>query len=226
VEAAAPTIEVAGLVRRHGERTALDGVTLRVPAGATLAVLGANGAGKSTLLRVLATLLRPHAGTVKVLGEALPDRAWAVRGRVGFLAHEPMVYRGLSARENLRYHARLHGVDTGRVDDLLATAGLAARAEDPVRTLSRGMVQRLATCRTVLHDPPVLLLDEPRANLDPGGAAALGPLLAGRTRVVTSHDPAGALAEAELALGLRGGRAAFLAPAPDVGRAELAALYA
>jgi heme exporter protein A len=226
VAAGAPAIELAGLVRRRGERTALDRVSLALPAGAALAVLGANGAGKSTLLRVLATLLRPHAGTVRVLGEALPGRAWAVRGRIGLVAHEPLLYRGLSARENLRYHARLHRVALGRVDELLGAAGLGARAGDPVRTLSRGLVQRAAVCRAVLHDPPVLLLDEPWANLDPGGAAALAPLLAGRTRVVTSHDPTNALAEADLVLGLRDGRGAFVAAPAQVGRTDFEALYA
>ena len=108
--AAAPAIELAGLTRRYGERVALQDVTLSLPAGATLVVFGPNGAGKSTLLRVLATLLRPHAGTVRVLGRALPDEGWAVRGRIGLLGHAPLLYRDLSGRENLAFHARLHGV--------------------------------------------------------------------------------------------------------------------
>jgi heme exporter protein A len=188
-------------------------------------VLGANGAGKSTLLRVLSTLLRPHAGSLRVLGEPLPARAWAVRGRVGLLAHEPLLYRDLSGRENLRFPARLHGVEPRRVEGLLDRVGLGARADDPVRTLSRGMVQRLAVCRAVLHEPELLLLDEPRAHLDPAGAAAVEPLLRAPTRVLTSHDPAAALAEAQLALGLRAGRAAFLAPADAVSAGDLEALY-
>jgi len=108
--AAAPAIELAGLTRRYGERVALQDITLTLPAGATLVVFGPNGAGKSTLLRVLATLLRPHAGTVRVLGRALPDEGWAVRGRIGLLGHAPLLYRDLSGRENLAFHARLHGV--------------------------------------------------------------------------------------------------------------------
>ncbi|HEY2637396.1 MAG TPA: ABC transporter ATP-binding protein, partial [Solirubrobacteraceae bacterium] len=216
MEGHAAAIEADGLSRRHGERLALSGVSFRVPAGATLVVLGPNGAGKSTLLRVLATLLRPHAGTVRVLGSELPDDGWRVRGKLGLLAHEPLLYRDLSGRENLLYHARLHDAPPARVDELLAAVGMDRRAEDPVRTLSRGMVQRLAVCRAVLHDPEVLLLDEPRANLDPRAGAAIEPLLAGRTQVVTSHDPVGGLAGADLALGLRGGRAAFAAPAGEV----------
>jgi heme exporter protein A len=226
--AAAPAIELAGLTRRYGERVALRDVTLSLPEGATLVVFGPNGAGKSTLLRVLSTLLRPHAGVVRVLGRALPDEGWAVRGRVGLLSHAPLLYRDLTARENLAFHARLHGVALDRVEALLAQVGLAARAADKVHTYSRGMVQRLAVCRAVLHDPEVLLLDEPRANLDPAARELVEPLIgaaSGRTRVVTSHDPAGGLAEADLALGLRAGRAALVAPAQDVDAAQIGALY-
>src|SRR5256714_7455595 len=116
-------VEIAGLERRYGDRNALEGVTVTVPAGATLAVFGANGAGKTTLLRVLAGLLRPHAGTARVLGAELPRETHAVHGRVGFLGHEPLLYRELSGRENLRFHARLHGVDAERVEEVLAAVG-------------------------------------------------------------------------------------------------------
>ncbi len=222
-------IELDGLTRRYGERVALDGLTLALDPGRTLVVFGPNGAGKSTLLRVLATLLRPHAGTARVLGRELPREDWAVRGKVGLLSHDPLLYRDLSARENLDYHARLHGVPPARAEELLAAVGLALRADDPVHTFSRGMVQRLAVCRAVLHDPPVLLLDEPRANLDPQASALVEPLIgaaSGRTRVITSHDPAGGLAEADVALGLRGGRAELLGPASGISRDEIGRLYA
>jgi heme exporter protein A len=205
----AAAIELDGLVRRYGERTALDRVSVSVPAGATLVVFGPNGAGKSTLLRVLATLLRPQGGSARVLGRALPGEAWKVRGRVGLLGHDPLLHRDLTARENLRFHARLHGVAFARIDELLEQVGLALRGDEPVRELSRGMVQRVAACRAVLHEPEVLLLDEPTANLDPAAADALDPLVgraSGRTRVVTSHDPARGLAEADVVLGLRAGR--------------------
>jgi heme exporter protein A len=226
--AAAPAIELAGLTRRYGERVALQDVTLSLPAGATLVVFGPNGAGKSTLLRVLATLLRPHAGTVRVLGRALPDEGWAVRGRIGLLGHAPLLYRDLSGRENLAFHARLHGVALERAAALIAQVGLSARADDKVHTYSRGMVQRLAVCRAVLHDPEILLLDEPRANLDPAAAELVEPLIgasSGRTRIVTSHDPAGGLAEADVALGLRAGRADLVAPAGEIDAARIGALY-
>ena len=204
----ADAIALEGLERRYGDRPALHGVSVTVGEGQTLAVFGANGAGKTTLLRVLATLLRPHAGTVSVLGASLPGESWKVRGRVGFLGHEPLLYPDLTARENLIFHARLHGVAIARVGDQLAQVGLERRAGDPVRELSRGMVQRLAAARAVLHDPAVLLLDEPRAGLDPAAAAELEPLIgraSGRTRVLVTHDVERGLGEADVVLGLRAG---------------------
>jgi heme exporter protein A len=205
-------VSLDGLERRYGERTALSGVSVRLEEGRTLVVLGSNGAGKTTLLRVLAGLLRPHGGEVEVLGAELPRERWRLPGRVGYLGHEPLLYRELTGRENLRYHARLHDVRPGRVDELLAAVGMESRADEPVRELSRGMVQRLAVARAVLHDPPLLLLDEPRAGLDPAAAEALEPLIgrgSGRTRVLVTHDLEGGLAEADVALGLRGGRQVF-----------------
>jgi heme exporter protein A len=205
-------LALAGVGRRYGEREALAGVTLDLPVGQTLGVFGPNGAGKTTLLRVLATLLRPHAGTARVLGADLPDGAWKVRGNVGYVAHEPLLYRDLTVRDNLLFHARLHSAPRTRVDEVIEQVGLSRRANDPIRDLSKGMVQRAAVARAVLHDPPLLLLDEPRANLDPGAAQALEPLIgraSGRTRVVVSHDVEGTLAESDLALGLKDGRQAF-----------------
>ncbi|HEY3019779.1 MAG TPA: ABC transporter ATP-binding protein [Solirubrobacteraceae bacterium] len=218
-------IELERLTRAYGERVALAGVTLSLPAGRTLVVFGPNGAGKSTLLRVLATLLRPTEGVARVLGRELPGEAWAVRGRIGFLGHEPLLYRELTGRENLRFQARLFGVGDERIAELLERLQLERRADEPVRNLSRGTVQRMAVARAILHDPELLLLDEPRANLDPAASDLIGPLLSGRTRVITSHDPAGGLAEADLALGLRGGRTELLAPAADVSVADIGALY-
>jgi heme exporter protein A len=174
-------------------------------------------------------LLRPHQGEVRVLGEALPRRAFAVRGRLGFLGHEPLLYRDLSARENLGYHGRLHGVGVARVEEVLDAVGMRERADEPVRLLSRGMVQRVAVCRAVLHRPSVLLLDEPLANLDPAASGLVAPLIgraSGATRVLTSHDPRAALAEADLVLGLEGGRAAFLASPGGVDSEAVARLYA
>jgi heme exporter protein A len=204
-------IELERLERRYGERVALGGVSVRVEEGQTLAVLGGNGAGKTTLLRVLAGLLRPHGGSARVLGAALPDERWKLPAQVGYVGHEPLLYRELTARENLRYHADLHGVPHSRIDTVLHEAGIAGRAEDPVRDLSKGLVQRLAIARAVLHEPTLLLLDEPRANLDPTAAELVEPLIgrsSGRTRVLVSHDVEGALEESDVALGLKVGRPA------------------
>lgn len=224
-----PAIELRGLCRRFGERVALRDITLSVPPGATLAVLGRNGAGKSTLLRILATLLRPHAGEARLLGAALPADAWAVRGRLGLLTHEPLLYGELTGRENLRYHARLHAVGAQRVEQVLSAVGMGSRADEPVRNLSRGMVQRIAIARAVLHQPELLLLDEPRANLDPAASELVEPLIgrsSGRTRVLTSHDPSAAVSEADLVLALSDGSVRWLGSASAVDGAMLRELYA
>ena len=218
-------IELADVGRAYGERVALAGVTLTVDEGETLAVFGANGAGKTTLLRILATLLRPHRGVARVLGHELPREGWAVRGQVGFLGHEPLLYRDLTARENLRFHARLHDVAFARVEELLEAVGMRGRADDPVQTYSRGMVQRTAVCRAVLHSPALLLLDEPLAGLDPGAAALVAPLIGSGTRVLISHDVQHGLAEADVVLGLRGGKQVLLARAGEVDVAALRGLY-
>src|SRR4051794_39468366 len=223
-----PAIELEGLTRRYGDREALADISLSLEAGRTLVVFGPNGAGKTTLLRVLATLLRPHSGTARVLGRELPGEGWAVRGRVGFLGHAPLLYRDLTARENLRFHARLHGVGAERIEELLAQVGLERRADDPVHTYSRGMVQRAAVARAVLHDPELLLLDEPTANLDPAATEMVEHLVgpsSGRTRVVTSHDPVGGVRGADVALGLRAGRTELLAPAAGITTEQIGALY-
>ena len=204
-------IELDGLERRFGERVALADVSVRVEEGSTLVVFGANGAGKTTLLRVLAGLLRPHGGEARVLGARLPAEAWKLRGRVGLVGHEPLLYRELTPRENLRFQARLHGVPQSRVEEVLSAVGMADRGDDPVSELSRGMVQRVAAARATLHDPPLLLLDEPWAGLDPGAAELLDPVIgraSGKTRVVVTHDVAGGMAEADVTLGLKRGRPA------------------
>jgi heme exporter protein A len=204
-----PAIALAGLRRDYGERAALDGVGLRLAAGESLVVLGPNGAGKTTLLRILATLLRPSAGEVRVLGCSLPAEAWKLRGRIGYLGHEPLLYRDLSGRENLRFHARLHGVAgpeaEARIEAVLAATKMERRADERVAELSAGMRQRLAICRCVLHEPELLLLDEPDSNLDVEGRELARELIGpggGRTRVVVTHDPDRFLPEADQVLRL------------------------
>jgi heme exporter protein A len=204
-----PAVAVAGLRRDFGERVAVEGVSVELAAGQSLVVLGPNGAGKTTLLRVLATLLRPSAGKVRVLGCSLPREAWKLRGRVGYLGHEPLLYRDLTGRENLRFQARLHGIAGGnaeaRIADLLRHVGMERRAEDRVADLSAGMRQRLAICRCVLHEPELLLLDEPDSNLDAEGRELARRLIGpggGRTRIVVTHDPDRFLPEADRVLRL------------------------
>jgi heme exporter protein A len=202
-------VEVDGLTRRYGDRVALDRVSFRVPESTTLVVFGPNGAGKSTLLKVLATLLRPHEGDVQVLGCRLPSEAWKLRGQVGYLGHEPGLYRSLTARENLQFAARLHRVDESRVDELLDAVGLARRADDRIEEFSRGMRQRIAAARTVLHKPRLLLLDEPWSAVDPHAVSLLEPLIgraSGCTRIIVTHDVERGRLEADAVLAIRGGR--------------------
>jgi heme exporter protein A len=147
---------------------------------------------------------------------------------VGYVAHDPLLYRELTGRQNLRYHARLHGLGEGRVAELLDAVGMDRRADEPLLDLSRGMVQRLAAARALLHSPDLLLLDEPRANLDPAGAELLEPLIgrsSGSARVLVTHDVDAGLAEADQVLGLKAGRQVFAAPAAQVDRADARALY-
>jgi heme exporter protein A len=223
-------IRIEDLVRRFGERDALAGVSLVLGRGATLAVLGRNGAGKTTLLRVLATLLLPHRGTVRVLGHQLPREAHAVRKQIGMLGHETLLYRDLTARENLTFYARLYDIHDpeSRIAELLDATGMSRRAGEPVANLSRGMAQRIAVCRAVLHRPDLLLLDEPHAHLDPDAAALVEPLIgraSGATRVLVTHDVATALADSDRVLGLRDGRVVVDASSTEVTPASLDAVY-
>jgi heme ABC exporter ATP-binding subunit CcmA len=208
-EKAEPAIACAGLRRDYGDRPALDDVGFELAAGESLVVLGPNGAGKTTLLRVLATLLRPSGGEVGVLGSSLPSEAWKLRGRIGYLGHEPLLYRDLSGRENLRFAARLHGIERAaaalRIEELLRAVGMERRADERVAELSAGMRQRLSICRCVLHRPELLLLDEPDSNLDVEGRELARVLIgpgSGRTRVVVTHDPERHLPEADQVLRL------------------------
>jgi len=191
-------------------------------------VLGPNGAGKTTLLRLLSTLLRPSRGTLEVLGAALPDEAYKVRGRIGFVAHEPLLYRELSAVENLEYYCGLYGVEQARAVELLDAVGIGPARNAPLRELSRGSVQRVALARAVLHRPALLLLDEAFSHLDPAAVELVQPLIgrsAGVTRVLTSHDAMAAAAEADVVLGLRAAHPVLLAPAAELDAATIRELY-
>jgi heme exporter protein A len=188
-----PVVRAEGLERAFGGTPVLTGVELRVDAGEVVALLGPNGAGKTTLLRILALLLRPSAGRLTLFGAATPTPA--LRRRVGYVGHESFCYPDLTGAENLAFYARLFDVPQApaRVAELLAWAGLDAAARRPVRTYSRGMTQRLALARALVHRPDLLLLDEPFSGLDAGGVTALQARLAelaaaGHTVVLTTHD--------------------------------------
>jgi len=206
---AGAAIRLRGLNREYGDRPALRDVDLTVARGETMVLLGPNGSGKSTMLRILATLLRPTSGEVEVLGCALPDQSWKLRGRIGYLGHEPLLYRDLTGRENLELQARLHGIPrkeaAARIEHDLELLEMNRRADDRVTGFSAGMRQRIAICRAVIHRPELLLLDEPDSNLDPEGRelsrALIGPA-EGRTRVLVSHEPERARAEADLVITL------------------------
>jgi heme ABC exporter ATP-binding subunit CcmA len=188
-----PAVRCRGLVRRFGERLALAGVDLDVAAGETVLLTGPNGAGKTTLLRVLATVLRPAAGTVEVLGHRLPSGARAARALIGYAGHDPLVYGGLTARENLELYAALYGLPEGEAMPALERVGLVQRAGDLAGELSRGMLQRLSLARATLHRPPLLLLDEPTSALDEEARGVLDRVLEqpGVTTVIATHDPGG-----------------------------------
>jgi len=188
-------IEVKKLVKRFGLKAVLRGVDFRVERGEFVALLGPNGAGKTTFLRILSTLARPSLGEVKVAGYRLPHEAAQVRARLGVVSHMPLLYGDLTAEENLEFYARMYGIPNYqlRITEVLNLVGLASRRRDLVRTFSRGMAQRLAIGRAVLHDPEVMLFDEPYTGLDQDASSMLDEVLQsvaaqGRTVVMTSHD--------------------------------------
>ena len=200
------------MVRRFGHRRAVDGVTFSLAPGGCLALFGPNGAGKTTLLRLLGGLLRPTVGTVHVGGAPL-GRDAAARGLVGVLSHQSMLYAPLTARENLEFSARLYGMpDPGAAAErALERMRVLDRADAPVRALSRGLQQRVSVARATVHEPRLLLLDEPYTGLDEAGAAALTELLvalrgAGTALVLVTHNLQEGLALATQVAVMRGGR--------------------
>jgi len=188
-------IYVRKLVKRFGLKTVLRGLDFHVEEGEFVALLGPNGAGKTTFLRILASLSRPSLGELRVAGYALPAQAAAVRRRLGVVSHQPLLYGDLTAEENLKFYARMYSLPNPekRIREVLDMVGLVQRRRDLVRTFSRGMQQRLAIGRAVLHDPDVMLFDEPHTGLDQDACAMLDGVLRevaarGRTVVMTSHD--------------------------------------
>jgi len=219
-------IEAIAVTKAFGLRPVLRGVDLRVSEGEFLTLFGPNGAGKTTLLRILSTLSRPTTGQVRIGGYVLPQQAGAVRSILGVVSHQPLLYGDLSAEENLRFYARMYGlppdVQETRIPEVIEAVGLRRRTMDLVRTFSRGMQQRLAIARAILHDPQVLLLDEPYTGLDQDAAAILDTVLRevatqGRTVVMTTHDLARGLAMGDRVAILSNGKIAYDAPSGALG---------
>jgi heme exporter protein A len=188
-------IVVKKLIKRFGLKTVLRGLDFAVEKGEFVALLGPNGAGKTTFLRILASLSRPSLGMVSIAGYALPAQSAAVRRRLGVVSHMPLLYGDLTGEENLQFYGRMYNLPElpERVNEVLEMVGLSARRRDLVRTFSRGMQQRLAIGRAVLHDPEVMLFDEPYTGLDQDASEMLDGVLRrvaaeGRTVVMTSHD--------------------------------------
>ncbi len=230
--AAAMAIAARGLGKDYGPIAALDDVTLDIPAGQHVVLLGPNGAGKSTLLRLLATLALPSAGTLTLLGQdATRGDRLALLRRLGVVSHQTFLYDHLTALENLVLYARLYGLGhPGRVAaSALEDAGLRGRAADQVRTFSRGMQQRLAIARALLHDPDIVLLDEPFTGLDRASGDALESRLRSergrRTCVLSTHDFDRGLRCADRVVVLAAGRLVADRPAAGLDAARLLALF-
>lgn len=226
-----PTLEAAGLTRAFGRRRAVQSVSFSLDAGNVLALFGPNGAGKTTLLRLLAGLLRPTAGRVAMSGEDIRGGSTA-RGRVGLISHQTMLYPALTSLENVEFAARLHGVPSpaGAAERALATMGIADRRDSLVKTLSRGMQQRVSIARAIVHEPGVVLLDEPYTGLDASGAAALSSLLGalrqrGSTMVLVTHNIEEGLAVSSHAGVMLRGELVKLIPSDAIDATEFGADY-
>ena len=213
-----PVVRLRNVFRRYGYHWALRDVSLEVPRGAVVAVVGPNGSGKTTLLKVIATLLRPHRGSVELFGQDVAKRPEEVRRQVGLLSHHTYVYEELTARENLEFAAAMYGLGgaevAARVDAALRSVGLAAAADRRVRTFSSGMRKRLALARATIHAPALVLLDEPYGALDADGRAWVDERVAsfgtqGATAIVATHHVHRVLGLCREVVWLRAGRVAY-----------------
>ena len=224
-------IEVENLSKVFGLLPALQGLDFTVARGEFILLLGANGSGKSTLLRLLSGLSKPSDGRIRIGGWLLPQEAMAVRSQIGLVAHRPLLYENLTARENLEFYGRLYGIGRderdARSETLLSQVGLLRRADTLVRTFSRGMQQRLSIARALLHQPDVLLLDEPYSGLDQAAAELLDDLLGtarqdGNTIILSTHQLERLPQSAERAIILSRGRIGYDGPLSE---GDMAATY-
>ncbi len=233
-----PAIQVSGLSKHFGPATALGDVDFSLAAGEFLTIFGPNGAGKTTMMRIVATLARPSSGSVRIFGQDLASAPAAIRRRIGLVTHRSLLYASLSAFQNVAFFARMFGVDNAedRAREILVEMGLKHRMDDPVQTYSRGMEQRCAIARALVHRPDILLLDEPFSGLDPDAVARLESLVASpdganrpdgapRTVILTSHDLGrGAELATRVAI-LARGRLVFDAPAADIAEGTMPDVY-
>ena len=226
-----PVVEVAALTRAFASRPAVAGVSFSLAPGECLALFGPNGAGKTTLLRVLAGLLKPTSGSARISGIPLPGGSLA-RSRVGLISHHTMLYDALSPRENVSFAARLYGVrdPRERVDSALRRMSMLERADTPVRSLSRGMQQRVSIARAMVHSPQIVLADEPYSGLDDSGARALTSLLrellsAGTSIVIVTHNLSEGLSLATHAAVMNRGKFIRYESAARIDPATYATLY-
>jgi heme exporter protein A len=227
----APIVEATELTREFGPRRAVAGVTFSLAAGECLALFGPNGAGKTTLLRVLAGLLKPTSGSARISGIPLPGGPLA-RSRVGLISHHTMLYEALSARENVAFSARLYGIHDARasVEDSLRRMSMLERADAPIRSLSRGMQQRVSIARAMVHSPQLVLADEPYSGLDESGARALTAVLqelrsAGTAIIVVTHNLVEGLSLATHVAVMQRGKFARYDSARDIDPRSYASTY-
>jgi heme exporter protein A len=227
-----PAIEAQKLTKAFGHQAALRGVDLQVAEGEFLALFGPNGAGKTTLMRIVASLTRPTGGAVRIHGVEPGKAGSALRKQIGLISHNSLLYADLTPDENLRFFARLYDLEdpAARIDAVLDQVGLAARRRDPVRTFSRGMVQRLAIARAILHDPAIMLLDEPYTGLDLQAADMLRAVLedlaaSNRTVILTTHNLEQGLEMCDRAAILNRGRLAWEGPRAGLDLESMKELY-
>lgn len=225
-------IALEKLIKSFGRKPVLKGIDLRVPPGQSVALFGPNGAGKTTLIRIIAGLSKHTSGSVKLGGQEVQRAGHGLRRHIGFVSHNPLLYDSLTAEENLIFFGRLYEVPDlpQRVELVLDRVGLYHRRKDLVRTFSRGMIQRLTIARSILHDPPILLLDEPDTGLDQQAADMLRGLLleigaSDRTVLLTTHNLERGLEWADRALILNGGKIRYDSPTVDLTGASFRQVY-
>ncbi len=225
-------IKVRNLVKAFGSRVVLHNISFEIEAGEFVTLLGINGAGKTTLMSIISTLSKPTAGGVFIGEMDTQQHAAYIRRYIGLVSHKTLLYDDLSGEQNLRFYARMYDVQnpTERIETVLRQVGLWGRQKDPVRTYSRGMQQRLAIARAILHNPPILLLDEPDTGLDQGAATMLGDLLAAvgtaqRTVLMTTHNLERGLSLGNRVLMLANGKIAVDAPRDEVSVESLTKFY-